>query len=202
MKKIVISCIVAFFSFFALSATAKADLISYSLGMPVTFAFTKKADNGFDMESKGYPKGQLIHIQLPIFTGFGYERYEQDITFNEAFFKKASDYEEHQEDFKLRFTSYDMFFTLPIPIIKLSVGVGAVKAELVSSSIDFDPYLNNWAWQQYIQVGLPVLVIFDLHVSYHQIFGKLKVKDEEKYNMLSEVPIDSEVYAIGASVGF
>ena len=73
---------------------------------------------------------------------------------------------------------------------------------MVSSSSDFDPYENNWSTQKFIQIGWPILAVFDIHMSYHQIAGSLKVKDETKYDNLEELTIDGDMYAIGVAVGF
>jgi len=91
----------------------KAELFSVSAGIPLSHDI--KDEN---LESDGV-SGFFFHVKFPILVGVGLENYETKIK---------------DSDTKIGTTMYDIFYLLPIPVINLTVGLGAGQSELKCST--------------------------------------------------------------------
>ena len=159
---------------------AQAELLSASVGIPVATVFN---DNNFD--SDGMPKGILLHAKVPILTGIGIEKYQQDIKSNNV--KGTVDVQ-----------MLDLFYLLPIPIINISLGVG-----FGNSSVEGDVQTTKAATlaQGYLQVGLTVFGIIDIHASVHQL-SSIDKGTLEVGNVEFDYDPKGTMTAIGMTVAF
>lgn len=174
------------------SGSAFAEILSFSAGVPVYHTFKDlkikwddSAREDTELEADGIPSGMMIHANIPFFPGIGYENYETKL-------KKKSGFD-FGDDMKLKTTLYDIFYLLPIPIVNITIGGGFGNAKITTSDGDSD---SGMITQYFVQVGLPVLAVFDLHVSYHTINGKVKMDDAD------DIDISGNTAAIGVAFVF
>jgi hypothetical protein len=173
IKKITIF-ITALMFFCGISSSLYAEFLSLSIGVPVQRTFTAEDDDG-DVPEADSVSGMLIHASIPLFPGLGYENYEN--TFKDDSF-----------DFKLKTEMYDIFYLFPIPVVNITAGLGIGKAELTcdlgsgaSCSDYFESEFGNTS-QWYLQAGIPIIPLFDIHLSYHSITTKIEGKSGTKDN--------------------
>ena len=144
------------------SSPAFAELFSISAGIPVSQSFTGTDSSGNEYKSDGVG-GVFLHAKLPIMVGLGVENYVTKI-------KSSTDTE------TLSTNMYDIFYLLPIPIVNLTIGLGAGSAKyectLCSSTYD-----DGTATQAYASLGVPFFPFFDVHLSYRSVsYSKIKLK--------------------------
>lgn len=163
----------------AFSSSAFAEFFSVSAGVPVSHSFRDSDTTDSDGIS-----GLMLHAKLPILVGAGLEKYE--IKFKDT-------------DVKVDTTMYDLFYLLPVPIVNITLGVGAgqMKVKNAPSSISYDDAL---ATQYYLQLGFPLFVIADIHASYHVVNAKADYTISGGSS--GDVDLGSNVVAVGVSVGF
>ncbi|MBC8257520.1 MAG: hypothetical protein H8E38_00740 [SAR324 cluster bacterium] len=159
MKRKIILTLFAVSSLIFTSSQAFA-LLSVSAGVPISHTITGKGNDGSKIETDGV-SGVFMHVSLPILVGLGIESYKTKI-------KSTSTVE-------LETSMYDIFYMLPIPVINLTVGLGAGSTEL-KCSICSDAYDKGKATQWYASVGVPFLPFFDMHLSYRSVSSKIKIK--------------------------
>jgi len=70
---------------------------------------------------------------------------------------------------------YNLYYLLPIPIINLTLGVGVGSTELQCNTCSAD-YDKGTANQWYVSFGMPIIPLFDLHLSYRSVSSKIKNK--------------------------
>lgn len=159
---------------------AMAELFSISAGVPLSHNLTEKDSNGVEYSSDGV-SGAFFHVKFPILVGVGLETYETKIK---------------DKTVKLGTTMYDIFYMLPIPIINLTIGLGAGQTELVcdTCSTTFD---KGSATQWYASLGFPFIGIMDVHVSYRSVNSEIKAKTGS-YKINSS----GNVTGVGISIGF
>ncbi len=137
-----------------------AELFSVSVGIPVSHSFTGEDSSGNVYTSDGVA-GVFAHAKLPIMVGLGIENYKTNI-------KSSSDAE------VLSTTMYDIFYLLPIPIVNLSIGLGAGTTEYECSTC-LSTYDSGTATQVYASLGVPFFPFFDVHLSFHKVnYGKIE----------------------------
>ena len=143
------------------SSTQAFALINFSAGIPFSHTFTGNWYDGDAVESDG-TSGMFIQVGVPILPGIGIDNYKTGV--------KSTTH-----DIELDTTIYNLYYLLPIPIINLTLGVGAGSTELkcdVCSSV-FD---KGSATQWYASFGFPIIPLFDLHLSYRSVSSKIKLK--------------------------
>ena len=136
----------------------KAELFSVSAGIPLSHDI--KDEN---LDSDGV-SGFFFHVKFPILVGVGLENYETKIK---------------DLDTKIATTMYDIFYLLPIPVINLTVGLGAGQSELKCSTCS-SSYDVGTATQIYSSLGFPILGIMDAHLSYRIVNSSVKSKTVQK----------------------
>ena len=142
------------------SSTQAFALINFSAGIPISHSFTGNWYDGDAVESDG-TSGMFIQVGVPIFPGVGMDSYKTKL--------------KDTEDAELATMIYNLYYLLPIPIINLTLGVGAGSTELkcdVCSSV-FD---KGSATQWYASFGFPIIPLFDLHLSYRSVSSKMGIK--------------------------
>ena len=159
MKKIILTVFAA--SSLLLYSTPSFALLSFSVGMPLSHTITGKMKGGEKIEPDGV-SGTFIQIGVPVLPGIGIDSYKTKIKANAGNDNIAHD---------LSTTIYNLYYLLPIPIINLSVGAGIGTTEyrcVVCESI----FEKGMASQWYASFGIPIIPLFDLHVSYRSISAK------------------------------
>ena len=153
MKKIILTVFAA--SSLLLYSTPSFALLNFSVGAPLShsFADTKVA------ESEGV-SGYFIQIGVPMLPGLGMDSYETKT--------KCEGCDKEQ---KISTTMYNLYYLLPIPIVNLTIGVGTGKIQYYYGSSAGD---DGAATQWYTSFGMPIIPLFDLHLSYRSISSKLE----------------------------
>lgn len=178
-------------STFVFTGSASAEFLSISAGIPVYHTFDDlkvewdNADPTTELESDGMPSGVLFHVNIPFFPGLGYESYETKL--------KQKSGTTLGTDMKLQTTLYDIFYLLPIPIINVTIGGGIGNAKLTTSDKNSS---SGTITQYFVQLGLPLLAVIDIHLSYHTINGKVK------YDGASKIDIGGNTVALGMAFVF
>ena len=153
MKKIILTVFAA--SSLLLYSTPSFALLNFSVGVPLShsFADTKVA------ESEGV-SGYFIQIGVPMLPGLGMDSYETKLKCTGC--SKVS---------KISTSMYNLYYLLPIPIINLTIGLGTGKTEYSYGDVAID---DGAATQWYTSFGIPIIPLFDLHLSYRSISSKIE----------------------------
>ena len=158
MKKIILTVFAA--SSLLLSSTQAVALINFSVGVPLSHTITGKYSDGTEIKSEGV-SGTFIQVGVPMLPGIGMDSYKTKI--------------ESDDPFELETMIYNLYYLLPIPIINLTLGVGTGSTTFKCSGCDayFD---KGSASQWYASFGMPIIPLFDLHLSYRSVSSKIKTK--------------------------
>lgn len=172
--------------FFFFANSSKAETLSISAGLPISYAF-----NDSDIESDGI-SGTLLHVKLPILVGLGLETYSVKL-------KDVS-------GGKFDVTMLDVFYLFPIPIVNITLGAGIGSSAVVCDAVGTtatcsDRYEPGMPTQIYGQFGFPIFGPLDLHVSYHSISSTLKGKTESG-NTWKDLDMGGKMLAIGTAFTF
>ncbi len=155
--------------------TLRAELFSISAGVTLSHDIADE-----NISSDGV-SGYFFHVKFPILVGVGLESYETKIKDSTR---------------KIGTTMYDIFYLLPIPIINLTVGLGAGEAELLCTTCSSN-YDKGTATQFYTSLGIPFLGIMDAHLSYRSVNSTIKAKTGS-----DEYKTGGNVIGAGISIGF
>ena len=153
MKKIILTVFAA--TSLLLYSTPSFALLNFSVGVPLShsYADTKVA------ESEGV-SGYFIQIGVPMLPGLGMDSYETKLKCTGC--SKVP---------KLSTSMYNLYYLLPIPIINLTIGLGTGKTEYSYGGVAID---DGAATQWYTSFGMPIIPLFDLHLSYRSISSKIE----------------------------
>jgi hypothetical protein len=157
MKKIILTVFAA--TSLLLYSTPSFALLNFSVGVPLSHTFTGKSTSGNDIESDGV-SGYFIQIGVPMLPGIGMDSYKTKI-------KCAT----CDKEFNVSTTMYNLYYQLPIPIINLTIGLGTGKTQLEYGGVAGD---DGAATQWYTSFGIPIIPLFDLHLSYRSISSKIE----------------------------
>ena len=158
MKKIILTVFAA--SSLLLYSTQAFALINFSVGVPLSHTITGKYSDGTEIKSEGV-SGTFIQVGVPMLPGIGMDSYKTKL--------------ESDAPFELETMIYNLYYLLPIPIINLTLGVGTGSTTFKCS--DCDAYFDKGsASQWYASFGMPIIPLFDLHLSYRSVSSKIKTK--------------------------
>ena len=158
MKKIILTVFAA--SSLLLYSTQAFALINFSVGVPLSHTITGKYSDGTEIKSEGV-SGTFIQVGVPMLPGIGMDSYKTKI--------------ESVDPFELETMIYNLYYLLPIPIINLTLGVGTGSTKFKCS--DCDAYFDKGsASQWYASFAMPIIPLFDLHLSYRSVSSKIKTK--------------------------
>ena len=159
MKKIILTVFAA--SSLLLYSTQAFALINFSVGVPLSHTFTGKYSNGEEVKSDGV-SGAFIQVGVPMLPGIGMDSYKTKLKDNTPTIEVAT-------------MIYNLYYLLPIPVINLTLGVGTGSTTFKCSGCDayFD---KGSASQWYASFGMPIIPLFDLHLSYRSVSSKIKTK--------------------------
>ena len=177
MKKIILTVFAA--SSLLLYSTQAFALINFSVGVPLSHTFTGKTTSGADMESDGSPSGYFIQIGVPLLPGLGMDSYKTKVKCEGC-----------DGDLHVATTMYNLYYLLPIPIVNLTIGVGTGKIQHSYGGVAGD---DGPATQWYTSFGIPIIPLFDLHLSYRSISSKL-VSTSAEYDLGGNI--------MGLGIGF
>ena len=172
MKKIILTVFAA--TSLLLYSTPSFALLSVSVGMPVSL----ECEETCETDSLS---GYFLGVQLPFALGLGIDNIKH---------KSKGDTLAGVIDI------YNIFYQLPIPVINLifGLGVGSISVEGDGS----EDWGKGSASQWYTSIGLPILPLFDFHISYRSITTKdLELPDGRKTDSSK-----STVMGAGFSIGF
>ena len=157
MKKIILTVFAA--TSLLLYSTPSFAVLNFSVGVPLSHTFTGKWSGGTAIESEGV-SGYFIQIGVPMLPGLGMDSYETKLKCTGC--SKVP---------KLSTSMYNLYYLLPIPIINLTLGIGTGKIQYYWGSVAGD---DAAATQFYTSIGVPIMPLFDLHLSYRSISSKIE----------------------------
>ena len=175
MKKIIITMFAA--TSLLLYSTPSFALINFSVGVPLSHTITGKTNEGSEIKAKGV-SGTFIQVGVPILPGIGIDSYktklDDDVT-------------------ELATMIYNLYYLLPIPIINLTLGagVGSTEMQCGTCAASFDKGTAN---QWYVSFGMPIIPLFDLHLSYRSVSSKIKIISGGEHDFSGNV--------MGLGIGF
>lgn len=163
---------------FGFAASPSHALFSISADVPLSFTI--------DGDAADSVSGFLVGVSLPFFVGFGFENYE-------ATFKGAAG----GTDVVLSNKIFDVFVDLPVPFVNIGIGLGAGTVAIDTGSVDIwdDASLTQF----FVTVGIPIVILFDVHVGYHVLSGTASAKSGTG---AADLEIDAVMISLGAKVGF
>ena len=141
------------------SSTQAFGLINFSAGVPFSHTITGKYNDGTAIKSDGV-SGMFIQVGVPMFPGVGIDNYKTGV-------------KSETTDVELDTTIYNLYYLLPIPVINLTLGVGAGSTELQCPACS-SYFEKGSATQWYASFGMPIIPLFDLHLSYRSVSTKIK----------------------------
>ena len=156
MKKIILTVIAA--SSLLLYSTQAFALLNFSVGVPLSHTFTGKYSSGEEVKSDGV-SGAFIQVGVPLLPGIGMDSYKTKLKDNTPTVEVAT-------------MIYNLYYLLPIPIINLTLGVGVGSTELQCGDCTAKGSASQW----YASFGMPIIPLFDLHLSYRSVSSKIKNK--------------------------
>jgi len=160
IRKTILSCIAATsLIFFSNQAFA---LVNFSVGVPLSHTMTGQDTSGNDIESDGV-SGTFVQIGVPILPGIGLDNYKTKI---------KNQYS--STEIELETTMYNLYYLLPIPIVNLTIGVGVGKTNFLCDGSDCTWQDGGSATQWYTSFGIPIIPLFDLHLSYRSVSSKIE----------------------------
>jgi hypothetical protein len=160
MKKIILTVFAA--SSLLLYNTQAFALLNFSVGVPLSHTTTGKSTSGNDIESDGV-SGYFIQIGVPMLPGIGMDSY-----------KTKTKCAACDGDLHVATTMYNLYYLLPIPIVNLTIGVGAGDTKFECSGWDCSWQDGGTATQWYTSFGMPLIPLFDLHLSYRSVSSKIE----------------------------
>ena len=167
MKKIILT---VFAATSLLLYSTPSFAISLSVGVPIGASI--KGDDGSEVADGA--SGYFIGVQLPFGLGLGMDSHKTTLK------------GDNDPAVKVATSMYNLYYQLPVPVVSLILGLGtgnsnydcadATEGEgtLISCDAAWD---KGSATQWYTSIGIPLIPLFDIHLSYRSITSK-NVKDK------------------------
>ena len=181
MKKIILT---VFAATSLLLYSTPSFAISLSVGVPIGASI--KGDDGSEVADGA--SGYFLGVQLPFGLGLGIDSHKTKI--------KDSTY-------KVATSMYNLYYQLPVPVVSLILGLG-----VGSSNFDCpdqghgtcaEQHDKGAATQWYTSIGMPILPLFDIHLSYRSITSK-NVKG--KCSRCTKQDLSGTITGIGLAFNF
>jgi hypothetical protein len=191
MKKIILTVFAA--TSLLLYSTPSFALFSVSVGVPVGATFT--TPNTYSDGSKDATdgiSGYFLGVQLPIALGLGMDSHTTKIK---------------DSLFKVKTTMYNLYYQLPVPVVSLILGLGTGSSNFDCANTGNsdavlackDYYEKGTVTQWYTSIGIPLIPLFDIHLSYRSITNK-KVTDKESKTDKND--LSSTITGLGLAFNF
>jgi hypothetical protein len=174
MKKIILTVFAA--SSLLLYSTPSFALINFSVGVPMSHTITGKNNDGSEIKAKSV-SGTFIQVGVPMLPGIGIDSYKTKL---------------EDSTTELATMIYNLYYLLPIPIINLTLGAGVGSTELQCE--DCAAFAKGTANQWYVSFGMPIIPLFDLHLSYRSVSSKIKIISGGEHDLSGNV--------MGLGIGF
>ena len=173
MRKIILTVFAA--SSLLLYSTQAFALFNLSVGVPLSHTFS---DSNV-AESDGV-SGTFIQVGVPMLPGIGMDSYKTKLKDSTA---------------ELATMIYNLYYQLPIPIISLTLGAGVGSTELQCATCS--SYDKGTANQWYASLGMPIIPLFDIHLSYRSVSSKIKALSGG-----GELDVGGNVMGVGIGFNF
>ena len=175
MKKIFLTVFAA--SSLLLYSTQAFALLNFSFGVPLSHTFTGKYSTGEEVKSDGV-SGAFIQVGVPLLPGIGMDSYKTKL-------------KDQTPTIEVATMIYNLYYLLPIPIINLTLGVGVGSTEVQCGNCTAKGSASQW----YASFGMPIIPLFDLHLSYRSVSSKVK-------NESGSMEHDVSGNVMGLGIGF
>ena len=179
MKKIILT-VFAVTSLLLYSSPSFA-LVSVSVGIPMSQTITGTYSGASFGNAPDKTSGYFLGVSF-LSIGLGMDSYTTKF--------KTGDCKgcwEAEVDAGLKTNMTNIFYQLPVPVVNLIIGLGTGTTEYVGkvNGKDFsDLFDKGSASQWYTSIGMPLIPLFDIHLSYRSITAKniASKYDGEKYD--------------------
>ena len=167
MKKIILTVFAA--SSLLLYSTPSFAIVSVSVGMPMSQAITGKLAGKSYGNAPDKTSGYFLGVSF-LSIGLGIDSYTTKFKTGDCNGCWPASWA-----VGLKTNMTNIFYQLPVPIVNLIIGLGTGTTEYVGTSEgkDFSVYFDKGsATQWYTSIGIPLIPLFDIHLSYRSITAK------------------------------
>ena len=174
MKKIILT---VFAATSLLLYSTPSFAFSVSVGIPMSQTITGKQSGRSYGNAPDKTSGYFLGVQLPFAIGFGIDSYTTKFKTDgsDGAWSKAN-------DGSLKTNMTNIFYQLPVPVVNLIIGLGTGTTEYDCTYSDTTcsaAYDKGSATQWYTSIGIPLIPLFDIHLSYRSITAKnIKTKSD------------------------
>ena len=167
MKKIILTVFAA--TSLLLYSTPSFALVSVSVGIPMSQTITGTYSGASFGNAPDKTSGYFLGVSF-LSIGLGMDSYTTK-------FKTGSCNGCWPASWAvgLKTNMTNIFYQLPVPIVNLIIGLGTGTTEYVgkANGKDFSDYYDKGsASQWYTSIGMPLIPLFDIHLSYRSITSK------------------------------
>ena len=184
MKKIILT---VFAATSLLLYSTPSFAISLSVGVPIG-ASIKGADGS---EVADGASGYFLGVQLPFGLGLGMDSHKTKI--------KGTTGSGEQ---KVATSMYNLYYQLPVPVVSLILGLGVGSSNFdcpdQGGGTCAEQHDKGAATQWYTSIGMPILPLFDIHLSYRSITSKNITEKSNK----EKSDVSGTVTGIGLAFNF
>ena len=174
MKKIILT---VFAATSLLLYSTPSFAISLSVGVPIGASI--KGDDGSEVADGA--SGYFLGVQLPFGLGLGMDSHKTTLKDTDGKLKVAT-------------SMYNLYYQLPVPVVSLILGLGVGSSNFdcpdQGGGTCAEQHDKGAATQWYTSIGMPILPLFDIHLSYRSITSKDikdKIWDKEKNDVSGTV---------------
>ena len=169
MKKIILTVFAA--TSLLLYSTPSFAIVSVSVGMPMSQAITGKFAGKSYGNAPDKTSGYFLGVSF-LSIGLGIDSYTTKFKTGDC---KGCWPASWAVGLKTNMTN--IFYQLPVPVVNLIIGLGTGTTEYVGkvteTGKDFsDLFDKGSASQWYTSIGMPLIPLFDIHLSYRSITAK------------------------------
>jgi hypothetical protein len=184
MKKIILT---VFAATSLLLYSTPSFAISLSVGVPVGAAFTAPADSDGDKTEADGASGYFLGVQLPFGLGLGVDSHKTKV--------KGGDN-------TVGTSMYNLYYQLPVPVVNLILGLGTGTSTYdwpdTGRGAGSDYFDKGAATQWYTSIGIPLIPLFDVHLSYRSITSK-NIKQKSNGN---KIDVSGTITGLGIAFNF
>ena len=167
MKKIILTVFAA--TSLLLYSTPSFALVSVSVGIPMSQTITGTYSGASFGNAPDKTSGYFLGVSF-LSIGLGMDSYTTKFKTGDC---KGCWPESWAVGLKTNMTN--IFYQLPVPVVNLIIGLGTGTTEYVGkvNGKDFsDLFDKGSASQWYTSIGMPLIPLFDIHLSYRSITSK------------------------------
>jgi hypothetical protein len=192
MKKIILTVFAA--TSLLLYSTPSFALVSVSVGIPMSQTITGKEGGKSYGNAPDKTSGYFLGVSFLSF-GLGIDSYTTK-------FKSGScnGCWDTRSEGVLKTNMTNLFYQLPVPVVNLIIGLGMGTTEYDCKTADGKGCSANYdkgsATQWYTSIGMPLIPLFDIHLSYRSITSK-NIK-----NKVTELKDDNSGSVTGIGLAF